>query len=145
VRRTGRRPGVEGLIESHRSTGHRIAIHVQEAEHDLGGRAGDAERLRRPGDGSEPGVFRTCAEGGESNALGGPVEAGLNGGSLAFSEWADRERVGGDARCVGDGRGVSLSADPGSAGLPGYGLATFGDPVGEDLRLHGPREGGAGG
>ena len=53
MRRAGRRPGVERLVESDRASGHRVAVHVEQAKNDLAGRGGDARGLRCAGDGEE--------------------------------------------------------------------------------------------
>ena len=53
VRRAGRRPGVERLVEGDRAAGHGVAVHVEEAEGDLARGAGDGEALAGAGDGLE--------------------------------------------------------------------------------------------
>ena len=60
VRRTGRRPGVERLVESDRAAGHGIAVHVEKAEGDLAGRGGGGEGLARAGDGLQERVLEVA-------------------------------------------------------------------------------------
>ena len=146
VRRAGRRPGVERLIERDRAAGHGVAVHVEQAKRDLAGRARGGEVLAGPGDRLEQRVLRTRAVGRKCNALAGSVEAGVDADDLALGERADGERLGGDARGVGDrgSRTLGRNAATGRS-LPCDGLAGEGRAVRKDESLHGPGESGAGG
>ena len=104
VRGAGRSPGVEGLIEGDRAAGHGVAVHVEKAEGDGRRGGGGGEALGCAGDGLKEGVLGARAEGGVGDALAGSVEAGVDGGGLAFGERADGEGPGGDAGGVGEGR-----------------------------------------
>ena len=75
MRCTWRSPGVQGLVEGDGPASHGIAVHIAETQSDLARDAGGGEVLRGAGNGFEVGVFRTCAERGEGDALGGAVEA----------------------------------------------------------------------
>ncbi len=67
--------------------------------------------------GSSERVLRTRAEGGKGDALAGSVEAGVDGGGLAFGERADGERLGGDAGGVGERGSRSLGRDAAAGGV----------------------------
>src|SRR5215472_4221164 len=144
VGRAWRRPGVDGLEERDGASGHGVAVHVADAEDDLGGSIGDGDALGGSGDGLNPGVFGARSEGAEVDALLGSVEAGGGAGLLAWSERSDGEGLGGDARGTGDDGGGDglLQAGP---TLPCDGLAGGGRTVFEGEGLGGPHGGGSGG
>src|SRR6202000_1004570 len=99
VRRAGRSPGVDGLIEGDDGSGHGASVDVLDAEHDLRRIGGDGHVLRDAGESFESGVLRASAQYREADALRGAVEAGLHAGLLAFGERADIPRIGGGAAC----------------------------------------------
>ena len=105
VRRAGRRPRVERLVERDRAAGHGIAVHVEQAERDLARRARGSEALAGARDGFEQSILRARAIGGEGHALAGSIEAGVDARCLTLGERTDGERfVAMPAELVSGGR-----------------------------------------